>query len=1083
MTRIRLPLLAALAAAFVLAACSQGNSGDAGGTTPVAGAAAVPAGVDRFLLFPNPIQDGVGSSTRETGSIAYAQAYYRAIDASDQRTTLAAWKTLNGFGSGSGTEHTVVFRDVKDLGYGRRMTGRLNADGAIAFMVENYDVSVVPGTYSTLNVDAAVARDQRWHVGVNAIEYSASPCDAAKDPAACDPTVKFAKFYNFSPTTGERQLAVDLDGKGAKAMPGPCIACHGGRADPLTPADGSGLPRFPYSGNSASKKRGDTEARLQPFRVDTFGFATTAGWTRADQEAWLKTFNKWVLCSYPLPAGTVTPTGNPEDVCAGTSRRVATADEWQGTAAGMVKAFYGGDGMPDTTFADTYVPDGWKTATAGAAAESLYRTVVAPYCRTCHLVRGGGAQSDIDFSTELKFRGHRDRIKAHVFDRGNMPLALLVYEDFWNDTAAVAALASYLDGVMGAQSATDASGRPLRPGRPIADPGPDRVARTGADARLSGADSLFATSYLWTIVTAPGSATLANATTAEATFRAATAGTYVVRLAVNGGGTSEKQKDITIEVSDTFPDPASIRFEAVKDILRNVVHSGAQTCQSCHVASHAPQPPIYYASIDRDNSGTTDATDDTWLLKEVLGRVNFTDRTASPLLRKPSGHHHNGSNVLDLSTLAGRENYSKLYHWILAGAPAGGVSANAGADSSSTITFSAGPAGSVALDGSASLGTITSYAWTVVSKPSGSTATVTAPASVSTTLNFDKVGAYVVQLVVGDGTNTSSDTRTITVAETAVTTSFTPSDGSTPLVNFSGGVGDITLTPTNVGSPATCTWAKLSGPGTLSATNTCAAVTLNVAFANLGSTTQIRFTVNGLADPANTSSATNNITIGSASAASAAAIATSATQTVAFTNPSVPSTAGIPAGTVSLDSTGSSSGGGVTYAWSITSQPGTATGSYVATLSSTSAANPTLTVHRAGSYDLRLSVDNGTGAAVATKTITVQVPVASRSFAAVKAVLTNPAECNACHDLGATAFVPVGGGQPSWTDVNDLSGNSLYQRAAARADDLTNPAASLLVTCPANGCRTMGTGHTGFGGGDFGNYNLFLNWIIGGTPP
>ncbi len=1062
------------ALALLLGACSQGNTGD-GATNAAAGGVAVPVGIERFLLFPNPVQSG---SAFETNTTDYAAAYYRAVDPSGQRATLAGFKAVNGFDSGTGTQHTVVFRDVQDLGYGRRMTGRLNTDGSIAFVVENYEVSVVPGTYSSLNVDAAVARDQRWHAGVNAIEYSATPCDPATDPAACDPNVKFAKFYNYSPTTGERQLSVDLDEKGAKAMPGPCVSCHGGRGDPLTPPDGASQTRFADVASSASRKRGDTLARLQPFRIDTFGFATSTNWTRADQEAKLKDFNKWVLCSYPLPTGTAIPTGNPEDVCAGVSRRVATTAEWQGTGAEMIKAWYGGTGMGNAAYDDTYVPAGWS------GNPTLYRTVVVPYCRTCHIVRGSGAQSDIDLHTLAKFQAYAARIRTHVFDRGNMPLATLVYEAFWRDTAAVQTLANYLDGVLGAQTATDSAGAPLRPGRPIADPGPDRVVRAGADAVLHGADSLFATSYLWTVVSQPGGgdATITGATSANATFRATVTGTYTVRLAVNGGGNADRARTISIEVSSTFPDPASLRFLNVKDLLQNVAHTAGQTCQSCHAASGSPVPPVFYSAIDRDNSGSITATDDEWFYKEVVGRVNLTEITASPLLRKPSGHHHNGSNALDLTTLAGRENYSKLYHWILAGMPAGGVAANAGADSTNTVTFSAGPTASVSLNGSASLGSISTYAWTVLSQPAGANAVIASPSSVTTTMSLDKVGAYTVQLAVSDGTVTSTDTRVITIAETAVTTSFTPGDGTTPLVNFSGGVGDVTLTPTNVGSPATCTWAKLSGPGTLSATNTCSAVTLNVAFANVGSPVQISFTVNGLVDPANTSSAINTFTIGSATAASTAVIATAASQTVSFTNPSAPSTAGIPAGTISLDSTGSSSGGGVTYTWSITSQPGNATGSYVGTLSSTSAANPTLTVRRAGSYDLQLSVDNGTGAAVATRTINVLVPVASRSFAAVRAVVTDPAGCNACHDLGATAFVPVGGGQPSFTDISDLGGNSLHARVSARGDP-TNPAASLLIDCPANGCRTMGAGHVGFGPIDFSNYNLFLNWIIGGTPP
>jgi hypothetical protein len=68
---------------------------------------------------------------------AYASAYYAAIDPGNQKDTLAKWQAANGFGTGGGQEHTVVFLDVRDLGYGRRMTGRINADGSVAFMVQN----------------------------------------------------------------------------------------------------------------------------------------------------------------------------------------------------------------------------------------------------------------------------------------------------------------------------------------------------------------------------------------------------------------------------------------------------------------------------------------------------------------------------------------------------------------------------------------------------------------------------------------------------------------------------------------------------------------------------------------------------------------------------------------------------------------------------------------------------------------------------------------------------------------------------------------------------------------------------------
>src|SRR6266446_5456348 len=327
MTMIGKPsLLAPLALAVLLCACQQKNTGDEPASPGVA------FGLDRFLLFPNPIAQTTGGF--ETDTDPYAEAYYHAIDPANAKDTIDKWKTANGFGSG--TEHLVVFRDVKDLGYGRRMTGRLNTDGSVAFFVENYDVaSISSGGYSSFNVEAAIARDSKWHVGTNAIEWSTAPCTAGEDPANCvgnSNGVKFAKFYNFSSATGQRQLRVDLDGRGLKAMPGPCITCHGGRGDPLTPPDVSGKPRFPLIENGLSRKRGDVEARLHGMNVDSFSYSTSQpGFAKSDMQPFLKDFNQWILCTYPSATpGTIVSGSWLGSPC---TRPTAGPNEWQATNA------------------------------------------------------------------------------------------------------------------------------------------------------------------------------------------------------------------------------------------------------------------------------------------------------------------------------------------------------------------------------------------------------------------------------------------------------------------------------------------------------------------------------------------------------------------------------------------------------------------------------------------------------------------------------------------------------------------------------------------------------------------------------
>ena len=397
--------IAWISMSLLLAAC--GGGGYSGDTTPSTPPIAGATGLDRFLLFPNPqAESDKPDGPFQTNTLAYAQAYYEAIDRMNDKDTLAKWKAANKFDDPGGTKVTAVFGDKRDLGYGRHMTARYDpSNRTIAFLVENYVVN--PGEaygYSPLSLEAAVAQDARWRIGINAIEFSPGPKGGAS----------FAKFFNFNPQTGQRELMVDLDFRGAKAMPGPCITCHGGRGDRLK-ADGS----FPLVQNSVSQAEGDVQAHLAPFEVDTLDFLNVPGFTKADQEDELKLMNLMVLCTYPSPS----PSVDCDPSLLNAKHPNANFGQWQGTsAAGLIKKAYGGDTMPNSAYKEPDIPDDWLIA----GQSPLYRDVVVPACRMCHMLRGTGVESDIDFETYEKFRGYVDRIKVHVFDRGNMPLAKLV---------------------------------------------------------------------------------------------------------------------------------------------------------------------------------------------------------------------------------------------------------------------------------------------------------------------------------------------------------------------------------------------------------------------------------------------------------------------------------------------------------------------------------------------------------------------------------------------------------------------------------------------------------------------------------
>jgi hypothetical protein len=626
-------LFAAILSTLVLAAMSGCGGGGSGTSASSSASTEGPAGPDSFLLFPNPQKQD--DASLEVNSTAYATGYYQAIDPANERTTAADFKTKNQFGTG-GNEVSIIIGDQRDLGYGRKMTGRQNADGSIAFVVENYLVGGY-GAYSSLSVEAAVVNEPRWHIGTNGIEFSVGPTG----------TTKFVKFYTFDPSTGQRLNTVNLDGRGAKAMPTVCISCHGGRGDPLTP---TGL--FPKLMSSVSGLRGDISAQAHPFEPAAFDYSTMGSYTRAVLESNMKALNKMVLCTYPIPASETTGTF---DAC----RRTATQDEYQGTAAAHIKTMYGGNNLPNATSesSDSYMPGDWQSTGHG----SLYSSSVTQACRVCHSLRGTGNQSDIDFESFTKFDGFADRIKAHVIDRGNMPLAKLVYDKFWTTSAMNAAMATYLTGTSYSADANK------KPGRPVADPGPDRVASTAA-VQLSAAMSLYSSSYQWSVVSGAG-ATLTNATTASPTLNTPGNGTYVVQLVTGSGGTQSTAATQTIKVDTTFVTPAN--FAAIKTILQ----AGGGGCTTCHASGMGVIPPIWYSDFDRNGDATVDATDTHWFYKELRGRINFTDIAASPLLRKPAGHHHNAGPArtgFDDSLAvgsAGRVDYDKILAWIVNGAP------------------------------------------------------------------------------------------------------------------------------------------------------------------------------------------------------------------------------------------------------------------------------------------------------------------------------------------------------------------------------------------------------------------------------
>jgi hypothetical protein len=562
-----------------------------------------PPDIDRFLTFLNKDSPKY-VETEETGT-----AYYEAIDPNGQKTTLAAWKTVNGFDNGFAAR--AVYRNAADLGFGRAMFMRTNANGVAAY-VENYPTLADA-------VAAVKAGNNNRIIATVAMEWSAHPSGGQR----------YVKFYTFRADGTRVNLdgtvfAPDLDGRGEKFQPGVCNVCHGGQPKPLV--------------GGAYPDKGNTDAQFLPWDVDSFEFSDDPEFTRAAQEAQFKKLNEGALSTYPA---------------------VPAPGEWDSKAArDLVQGWYGGPGMPDAIFNGGFTPPDWETT---QEIKDLYHKVVARNCRACHVQRGTKLTHGnvIAFGSYADFDIYRERIKTLVFDRGTMPDARLTFDNFWrgfqNDEPA-ALLATHL----GIDHTT------RRPGRPVADPGPNRIVGLDSSiAQLNGSASLFASTYKWSfrneLANKPiGSATtIFSDTSPNASLFVDMIGVYKLQLVVSDG------------VNESPPAPIDIlAFNGVVTPTFNDVGPGGIAniiTAECGASCHRAVGGTLGIPVRFDNLAT--------LYNEVRKYVNLEQPAASPILMKPSGMvPHGGNTPTSTTPRTGFESqtqlnkYDAVLRWIIAGA-------------------------------------------------------------------------------------------------------------------------------------------------------------------------------------------------------------------------------------------------------------------------------------------------------------------------------------------------------------------------------------------------------------------------------
>jgi len=573
----------------------------------------------------------------QINSAVYAQAYYKAVDPFDERTTLADWKNINEFTNGA--DQHIVFRDEFDLGYGRDIYAKVRSDGGFSFYVDNYVVQLSSGdvsTYANLSIDAAIAADTKYHIGSNAIEFS--PIDSNNTNSD-----RIVKMFTFSSkdTNGiqQRTLSIDMDGRGEKFMPTVCLVCHGGVLYPLND-DGS----FPEQSLRSGK--------FNILNPEHFAFKDIDGLSKSAQQPAIKEMNKLIHQSFAQM----------------NARDEANLGHWNGEFAMSLGTIPYSTDFSEETYNQTAIPQGWlQNINRPDGVQRLYQEVIKPHCIACHSLRGNNAGENvlslvngkevalgnaINFSSYEKFISYNDEIIELVYQQGRMPASLLNFQQFWkNSDAAPTLLASFLKNF----DAFDNEGGISAPKNPVAVIALNRS--SASPVTLNASASYLANSFQWTIINSPleSNASLSDSTGETTVLSGDIDGEYQVELiASNTNGLQDKELlTITID-SQLYSNTEQLTFaNDIEPIL-----SG--NCTGCHASeSSYIGIPVYFTTSSAN------------LYKNVLARVNLHDPENSLLLIKATRKQHGGGIIFDRDMAENERDYQTLLNWIVLGAPCG----------------------------------------------------------------------------------------------------------------------------------------------------------------------------------------------------------------------------------------------------------------------------------------------------------------------------------------------------------------------------------------------------------------------------
>lgn len=394
---------------------------------------------------------------------AEALAYYIAIGIYEPNSTLVApvgtaargtfdaWKGTLGFSKDPNTlttgETRATYFNNGDLQFGRDMhcrtqsnlsSGRIRIVQSVTYAcyVSNFSTSGNPGPTADPvgSVEQVVSSPPHIPAATVVMETTAVPHFTLVSRAGRKIAVPsysfgdvrfFAYFKDGTPIT-----TAGLDSEGQKALPGLCLACHGGSYQ----SSATGTPRVSPRGN------------FLPFDTSTFIYAPDANLTEAVQQDSFRKLNQFVKSTGPLPTITDLIDGWYQ-WCGGLGKVGCYADEQN-------HPFIPGESCSNSQTCPSVCPPlknsigqlnplnpqvscGWGSATGiaptgyGAArfdARAFYTQVIAKDCRTCHV-----ALADrFNLENYNVWLDQQSFVESDVFGTHRMPYGEVPFVDFWS---------------------------------------------------------------------------------------------------------------------------------------------------------------------------------------------------------------------------------------------------------------------------------------------------------------------------------------------------------------------------------------------------------------------------------------------------------------------------------------------------------------------------------------------------------------------------------------------------------------------------------------------------------------------------